>query len=75
MKRGVHIVEAFSNSPPYYMTYSLCASGNTDARNDNLKPEYYDKFIDYLTEVVKIYRVNFDMFTQHMKHEMKVIDK
>ncbi|HXJ23870.1 MAG TPA: glycoside hydrolase [Polyangia bacterium] len=49
------ILEAFSNSPPYWMTKSSCASGNTDGSN-NLKDDSYDAFADYLTEVVKHYR-------------------
>ncbi|HMA95286.1 MAG TPA: glycoside hydrolase, partial [Polyangiaceae bacterium] len=49
------IVEAFSNSPPYWMTKSGCASGNTDGSN-NLKDDSYGAFADYLTEVVKHYR-------------------
>jgi O-glycosyl hydrolase len=52
--RGDAILEAFSNSPPYWMTKSGCASGNTDGSN-NLKDDYYDDFADYLTEVVKHY--------------------
>lgn len=47
------IFEAFSNSAPYWMTYSGCASGNKDAGKDNLKPEYYSQFCDYLIEVCK----------------------
>ncbi len=49
------IVEAFSNSPPYWMTKSGCASGSSDGSN-NLKDDSYDLFADYLTEVVKHYR-------------------
>lgn len=49
------VFEAFSNSPPYFMTKSGCASGNTDGSN-NLKDDSYGKFADYLTEVVKHYR-------------------
>jgi len=49
------IVEAFSNSPPYWMTKSGCASGSTDGSN-NLKDDAYDQFADYLTAVVKHYR-------------------
>mgnify|MGYP000866029714 FL=1 len=49
------ILEAFSNSPPYWMTKSGCASGTTDGSN-NLKDDYYDDFADYLTEVVKHFR-------------------
>lgn len=46
------ILEAFSNSPPYWMTKSGCASGSSDGTN-NLKDDQYDAFADYLTEVVK----------------------
>lgn len=46
------VLEAFSNSPPWWMTKSGCASGNSDGSN-NLKDDYYDVFADYLTEVVK----------------------
>ncbi len=49
------IIEAFSNSPPYWMTKSGCASGNTDGSN-NLKDDQYPAFADYLTEVTKHYR-------------------
>lgn len=49
------ILEAFSNSPPYWMTKSGCASGSSDGSN-NLKDDHYDDFADYLTEVVKHYR-------------------
>jgi O-glycosyl hydrolase len=44
------IAEAFSNSPPYWMTVSGCASGATDGRN-NLKTDHYDDFAEYLSEV------------------------
>ena len=49
------ILEAFSNSPPYFMTKSGCASGSSDGTN-NLKDDAYDDFADYLTEVVKHFR-------------------
>jgi O-glycosyl hydrolase len=49
------IVEAFSNSPPYWMTKSGCASGSTDGSN-NLKDDSYDAFATYLVDVVKHYR-------------------
>jgi O-glycosyl hydrolase len=45
------IAEAFSNSPPYWMTVSGCASGATDAGN-NLMSDQYDDFADYLSDVV-----------------------
>jgi O-glycosyl hydrolase len=49
------IFEAFSNSPPYWMTNSGCASGSGDGSN-NLKEDSYPAFADYLTEVVLHYR-------------------
>lgn len=49
------IIEAFSNSPPYWMTKSGCASGSTDGSN-NLKDDAYGPFAEYLTEVTKHYR-------------------
>jgi O-glycosyl hydrolase len=52
------LLEAFSNSPPYWMTKSGCASGNSDGSN-NLAEDAYDKFADYLTEVVKHFRDEF----------------
>ncbi|AUX21860.1 glycosyl hydrolase [Sorangium cellulosum] len=55
-ERGTALIfEAFSNSPPYWMTHSGCASGSSDG-GDNLKAEYYDDFAHYLTEVVRHYR-------------------
>ena len=55
-KRPDAIFEAFSNSCPYYMTYSGCCSGNVDGGKDNLKPEYYEEFAHYLVDVCKHYK-------------------
>ncbi|KAL3131225.1 hypothetical protein ABBQ38_000523 [Trebouxia sp. C0009 RCD-2024] len=52
--RGTIIFEAFSNSPPWFMTNSGDPSGNLDGA-DNLAPMYYDAYVDYLTEVVQYY--------------------
>lgn len=48
--------EAFSNSPPYWMTYSGCSAGNFNGNDDNLKPENYGLFCDYLVDVCKHYK-------------------
>ena len=39
-------------------TNALClgCSGNVDGHKDNLAPENYDAYVDYLTEVVGYYR-------------------
>lgn len=60
-KRPDAIFEAFSNSCPYYMTYSGCCAGNTDASKDNLKPEYYEAFAHYLVDVCKFYKDSFNI--------------
>lgn len=44
-------VEAFSNSAPYFMTISGCSSGGEDPGKDNLKPECYTEFANYLAHV------------------------
>lgn len=55
-KRPDAVFEAFSNSCPYYMTYSGCVGGNADGGKDNLKPEYYEEFAHYLVDVCKHYK-------------------
>jgi len=58
-KRKDVIFEAFSNSAPYWMTYSGCSAGNEDALKDNLKPEFYEMFCDYLVDLCKYYKKQF----------------
>ena len=53
----MNVIEAFANSAPYWMTISGNVSGSANGGN-NLKPDYYDDFADYLTEVVKHFRDN-----------------
>ena len=60
-KRPDAVFEAFSNSCPYYMTYSGCCSGNVDGGKDNLKPEYYEEFAHYLVDVCKHYKDVYDI--------------
>lgn len=44
--------EAFSNSPPYFMTYSGCSSGGTNG-GENLRSDCYEAFSKYLVDVTK----------------------
>jgi O-glycosyl hydrolase len=53
------VFEAFSNSPPWWMTRSGCSAGSTEGNVANLKADMYDDFAEYLTEVVKYYHENF----------------
>jgi O-glycosyl hydrolase len=53
MQRGAYELEAFSNSPPYWMTNSGSASGSSNGTSDNLNPAYYDAFADYLATVTQ----------------------
>ncbi len=52
MKRGANQVEAFANSPPWWMTRSGSVTGNRGGA-DNLKPEDDAPFADYLATVAK----------------------
>lgn len=45
------ILEAFSNSPPYFMTRSGRVSGNVDPLEDNLLPGFETQFARYLARV------------------------
>jgi len=47
------LVEAFSNSPPYFMTQSGCSSGAKMAFQNNLKEDAYDAFAKYLADVAE----------------------
>ena len=49
------IVEAFSNSPPWWMTRSGCSAGSVEGNVANLKSDMYDDFAEYLTDVTKYY--------------------
>ena len=60
-KRPDIILEAFANSPPYWMTYSGCSAGNNPATKDNLKPEFYDIYCDYLIDVCKQYKKTYNV--------------
>lgn len=49
-------IEAFSNSPPYFMTWSGCSCGGKDDHRDNLNPKYNDMFAEFLADVVYQFR-------------------
>ncbi len=52
-------VEAFSNSPPYFMTVSGCSSGSGCAVSTNIKKKCIDDFAEYLSTVTEY--INNDM--------------
>ncbi len=58
INKGADQLEAFSNSPPYWMTQSGSVSGNRPGGKslDNLKPEFDRPFADYLAEVTQHFR-------------------
>lgn len=59
--RGKNLIfEAFSNSPPWWMTVSGCVSGNTNGA-DNLNSAYYTAFADYLATVIQHYKSSWDI--------------
>jgi O-glycosyl hydrolase len=47
----VLLFEAFSNSPPHFMTVSGRVSGHADGLTDNLRPGYENAFAEYLVRV------------------------
>lgn len=51
-KGSEFIAEAFSNSPPYFMTNSGCSSGATDSSKNNLKENSYNAFAKYMADVI-----------------------
>ncbi len=55
-KRPDAIFEAFSNSCPWWMTFSGCCAGSEGGSADNLKPDYYKDFAHYLVDVCKHYK-------------------
>lgn len=50
------IIEAFANTPPYWMTVSGCCSGAADPNDTNLKPDYYGAFAQYLIDVCQHFK-------------------
>ena len=55
------IVEAFSNSPPYFMTNSGCSSGAVYAWEDNLKTDAYSAFSKYLADVCEHFKTEWNI--------------
>lgn len=47
------IVEAFSNSPPYFMTVSGCSSGHELPNKNNLREDAVDDFAAFLADVAE----------------------
>ena len=58
------IAEAFSNSPPYYMTESGCSSGALSASQNNLKADQVDAFAEYLAQVMLYYKEHYGITFQ-----------
>ncbi|KUF91585.1 Endo-beta-1 [Phytophthora nicotianae] len=51
-KRGANVFEAYSNSPPWWMTNNRATAGGDDGAADNLNPAYLEQFAVYLATVV-----------------------
>ncbi len=49
------ILEAFSNSPPYWMSISGCAAGGKGG-SANLQRSFEQPFVDYLADVAEYYK-------------------
>ncbi|MET9609609.1 RICIN domain-containing protein [Streptomyces sp. NPDC006512] len=51
--RGADTFEAFSNSPPYFMTNSGLVSGAANPDDDNLRSDQYERFAAYLSGALR----------------------
>lgn len=54
--RGANVFEAFSNSPPWWMTNSGCVAGAEHKNEDNLRRDAVPDFAAYLTTVIDHFR-------------------
>jgi hypothetical protein len=56
--RDSFALEAFANSPPWWLTVSGCPQGNPDATDarDNLSSQGYDPYAEYLAAVLLAFR-------------------
>lgn len=59
-KRGARHLEAFANSPPYWMTRSGSVTGNHDGLS-NLPDAHIDTFASYIVDVVAGLEQRFDL--------------
>lgn len=48
--------EGFSNSPPYFLTVSGCTGGGCPADSDNLRPDMYSAFGEYIAGAAGLLR-------------------
>jgi len=53
LRKGDFIHEVFVNSPPWWMTKSLCSSGNVEAGDENLDKSRTEEFIEYCADVLE----------------------
>jgi O-glycosyl hydrolase len=66
---GVNDVKivGFSNSPPWWMTVSGCVAGSTEGNTTNLRPDMFDDFADYLTNVTMYYHDKLGITFDHLE--------
>jgi O-glycosyl hydrolase len=55
--RGADVFEAFSNSPPWWMTVSGCVAGAEHKNEDNLRRDAVPEFTAYLRTVIDHFRL------------------
>lgn len=54
--RGANLLEAFANSPPWWLTVSGCTAGARNPRHNNLRDDAYAPFAAYLADVAQHFR-------------------
>ncbi|OWZ19749.1 hypothetical protein PHMEG_0005952 [Phytophthora megakarya] len=58
---GVNVLEAYSNSPPWWMTKNRATAGGDKGTEDNLVASYIDQFALYLATVVSEAKTRWDV--------------
>jgi hypothetical protein len=55
-RRGSFVLEAFANSPPWWLTANGCPQGSTVPFGDNLSADRFGDYADYLARVLRAFR-------------------
>lgn len=65
IRKGDLITEAFVNSPPWWMTKSLCSAGNEKGGEENLDRSRYGEFIEYCADVLEYLQYDLGVKVQY----------
>jgi galactan endo-1,6-beta-galactosidase len=66
-QRGVNILEAFSNAPPWWMTKNLATAGGAIGSDDNLAVAYEQQFAQFFAIAVSEAKKRWDIDFQYVE--------